>query len=100
MDGAATIPAGMRPRQREGCACRVLDDEAAVYDPAHDVIHYLNRTAYFLWERCDGSRDAAMLTDALADAFDVDAVTVRDDVEETLAMLAENGLIDRENGKA
>ena len=56
------------PTRREGVRLYLIDDEAMLYDPAHDVVHYLNATACFIWERCDGRRTAENIAADLRNA--------------------------------
>lgn len=88
------------PYRREGLCCRSFDGEAVLYDPAHNTVHYLNRTAYFIWTHCDGQRCIEDIADALVATFDVGGegevpqADALDDIRQTLAELASNGLID------
>ncbi len=92
--------AGM-PKRRGGVMLYPLDEEAVVYDIAHDVVHYLNATARFIWERCDGNRTIHDIADELNEVFDLggsgeaspDEIVA--DVQDTLDNLSGNGLIER-----
>src|SRR5437762_2531757 len=59
----------MRPKARqsegEGIVIRDLDDETLVYDLRRHRAHCLNRTASFLWRRCDGETAVSDLSAAL-----------------------------------
>ena len=102
MNASADNAAGGRwlPVRRDGLCCRVFDDEAVLYDPAHHAVHYLNRTAWFIWNCCNGRRDAEDIALEVAAAFEPSAqqdnplAAVRDDVRSTLSHLTENGLIE------
>jgi hypothetical protein len=91
---------GATPLRRHGVRCRSFDGEAVLYDPAHNTVHYLNPTACFIWNCCDGVRGIDDITGALARTFELseqsaDAdLLVRGDVRNTLSQLADNGLID------
>ena len=88
------------PLQRSGLDCHTLDDEAILYDVAHNAVHYLNATAFFIWSRCDGRKGEETIAQDLSDAFDrtsaeADAdASLLTDVRTTLAELESNGLID------
>ena len=88
------------PCQRSGLDCHMPGDEAILYDVAHNAVHYLNTTAFFIWSRCDGQRSEATIARDLSDAFDrtspdVEAdASLLTDVRTTLTELASNGLID------
>ena len=89
------------PKRRGDVLLYPLDEEAVVYDVAHDVLHYLNATARFIWERCDGDRTIAEIADELNEVFDLDgsgetaAEEIVADVRNTLANLSGNGLMER-----
>jgi hypothetical protein len=61
------------PRQREGIACHRIDGEAVLYDLAHHTLHYLNQTASFIWDRCDGRTQLHNVVKEAAGAFGVAA---------------------------
>jgi len=90
------------PLRREGIRSYPIDDEAVLYDVAHDAVHYLNATARFIWERCDGHQTIDEIGDAMARAFELnDSKTAAKgpdaldaDVRTTLKNLSENGLLD------
>ncbi len=102
MNGAPanTVVRRWLPVRREGLCCRAFDDEAVLYDPAHHAVHYLNRTAWFIWNCCDGQRDAEDIALEVAAGFEPNArqenplAAIRDDVRSTLSNLSENGLIE------
>ena len=102
MNASADNAAGGRwlPVRRDGLCCRVFDDEAVLYDPAHHAVHYLNRTAWFIWNCCNGQRDAEDIALEVAAGFEPAAqqdnplAAIRDDVRSTLSNLTENGLIE------
>ena len=48
-----------------------LDGEALLYDAGRADTHRLNQTAFLIWQRCDGSRDATRIAAELVDAYDV-----------------------------
>lgn len=89
-----------RPRRRDGLACHRLDNEAVVYDLAHHTLHYLNATARFIWEQCDGARPVEAIIEQVRTNFDTQSADRREaesielQVQATLLELAGNGLID------
>jgi len=102
MNGAAGDTGNCRwtPVRREGLCCRDFDDEAVLYDPAHHAVHYLNRTAWFIWNCCDGQHGVEDIISAVAEVFEPGArhddpmAAIRNDVRTTLSNLTENGLIE------
>jgi PqqD family protein of HPr-rel-A system len=83
--------------RRAGVCCHELDSEAVLYDPAHHAVHYLNTTAYLIWQHCDGSTDVRALFQRLADTFAYEGPDdhFQDEIIMALRNLIENGLIDR-----
>ena len=77
-----------------------MDDEAVIYDLAHNAVHYLNLTAYHIWQCCDGNHTAGEIAELLACRFDLlnnpetNLEKMIQDVSVTLSELAGNGLID------
>ena len=54
---------------------------------------YLSATAYEIVSRCDGKRTAAAIISSLAEEYDVEMDTLRDDVLECLADLNQRKLL-------
>ena len=78
--------------RREGVLVRELPGELLVYDQGQHRAHCLNRTAATVLQNADGTRSVADLARLLApqaDPAESEAV-----VEETLARLAEAGLLE------
>jgi hypothetical protein len=88
------------PIQRDGVACHRLDGEAVLYDLAHHTLHYLNQTAAFIWERCDGKTNVSRLVEEAARAFGISAGSVAEKAELQTAVLGAvaelraNGVLD------
>jgi PqqD family protein of HPr-rel-A system len=82
-----------RPNRRTEFEERVVEGEMVVMDKESEQIHQLNQTASFIWQRCDGEHDRQQIAEELAEAFDVDAETARQDVADTLEKLEEIGLL-------
>jgi len=66
---------------------REVDGELLLLDTNSNRIHQLNRTASFIWQRCDDVTSAAELAAELALEFDVEAGQALNDVTETLNTL-------------
>lgn len=83
--------------RRAGICCHELDGEAVLYDPAHHALHYLNATAYLIWQQCDGGCDVRTILDGLADqlAYDGTAEDLREEIMAAVSRLTGNGLLDR-----
>lgn len=81
------------------CPLRVPDvelnevtDGFLVHQPDRDRVHYLNPTAAFVLEICDGTRRASELPELVAEAFQLGAPPV-DDVAACLTLLLDEGLV-------
>ncbi len=84
------------PVRRSTIRCHEMDGEAVLYDPAHHAVHYLNATAYLIWQHCDGERNAQELLEELTQQFEWDehVEDLQPQVVAALAHLVENGLVD------
>jgi len=68
------------PRRRTDVNSRVVEEETVVLDRQHDFIHQLNRTATYIWERCNGEASLEDIATQLAETFAVEYETALDDV--------------------
>ena len=82
------------PKQRAGLVVRDSEDEVVVLDKQRDLVHQLNPTAAFIWLRCDGDHSVGQIAEELAEAFEVDPDTARQDIESTVGQLADLGLVE------
>jgi Coenzyme PQQ synthesis protein D (PqqD) len=55
--------------RKQGLVIQEMPDEILVYDLDRDRAHCLNRTAAFVWQRCDGRATTASIARALAREF-------------------------------
>ena len=60
-----------RPSRRPDLSIYEIDDELLIYDETAGDTHRLNGTARFIWDRCNGHRDAEAVAADLADVYDV-----------------------------
>jgi hypothetical protein len=84
----------VRPKHRLDVQSRLVDGEMVVLDREQGLIHQLNRTATFIWEKCDGHRSAAEIAVQLSESFAVDETTALDDVIQILITLQQLKLVD------
>lgn len=52
--------------RKEGLVIQEMPDEALVYDMANNKAHCLNKTAAFVWKKCDGKNSVADIKNLLA----------------------------------
>jgi hypothetical protein len=87
-----TPVATWRPCRRSDLTIQRAGQDTLLYDPVADAVHVLNRTAWAIWELCDGQCTlddmATRLQEGFASLPDQD---VHGDI--VLAVLAQNGLI-------
>jgi len=97
MSTPAALAPNAVPAQRAGLCCHELDGEAVLYDPAHHAVHYLNATAYLIFQHCDRRGDLNDVLGRLGQCFTNDGPDhARDDeILTAFEHLVENGLIDR-----
>jgi hypothetical protein len=64
-----------------------VDGETVVLDQQAGVVHQLNATASFIWERCDGQSTLTDIAQQLAQAFEVDPHVASCDVNAMIGQL-------------
>lgn len=96
-DNAST---SLYPRRRSGVRARAVDGEVLILDRQRQLVHQVNQTARFIWERCDGHHTLVHIADELAEAFDVEPVTAEHDVAATVRQLEAVGLVETRTGRA
>jgi Coenzyme PQQ synthesis protein D (PqqD) len=82
------------PKRRTDVNVRMVDGEVLVLDRHSDLIHQLNPTASYIWDRCDGQSSVADIAHQLAAVFDVDATMAVQDVMTTIVKLHSLGLLE------
>jgi hypothetical protein len=85
-------PMELTTKRVDALEVREVPDGFVVYDPARDKLHFLNGTAAFVLESCDGATPAQALPALVAAAFRLDAEPV-DEVEACLRRLLAEGLL-------
>jgi len=61
------------------------------------LVHQLNQTASFIWERLDGKTPVNAIARMLADCFDVDLKTAESDVAKATSQLRRLNLLESGN---
>jgi Coenzyme PQQ synthesis protein D (PqqD) len=85
--GPLLLPLTVCPRRRPDVIARLLDGETVVLDRQTGVIHQLNPTASYIWERCDGQSTIAAIAHQLAHAFAVEPTVAARDVRALVRQL-------------
>lgn len=82
------------PKRRSDVNGRVVEGETVVLDRQGELIHHLNQTASYIWDRCDGMSPLAEIANQLAEAFDVDPKTAAKDVAVIVLQLRRLNLLE------
>lgn len=80
-------------RQTQDVTSRCIDDETILLGPAGKQVHQLNRTASFVWNRCDGTRSVDDIIDSVIEEFEVEPEVARHAVISVIAQLHELNLL-------
>ena len=72
---------------------REVNGETLVLDARRELIHQLNPTASFIWQRAQSGTAPEAIAAALTEAYDVDPETADRDVAVTLARLRKLDLV-------
>jgi hypothetical protein len=89
---ARTMDWDIRPLRAQDLEVSAVTDGFVVASPDHGRIHFLNPTAAFILEICDGNLQASEMPDLVAAAFQLESPPVGD-VETCLASLLNEGLV-------
>lgn len=89
---APTIDPDLTPRRADGLEIRPVPDGFVVYDPSRDRLHFLNGTAAFVLESCDGATAVADLPALVAAAFQLETDPA-DEVDGCVRRLLSEGLL-------
>jgi Coenzyme PQQ synthesis protein D (PqqD) len=88
------VAADARPRRRSNVRSRVVEGEVIVLDRQYQLVHQFNRTAGYIWDRCDGQHSVATIAGDLTQVFDVDLETAKKDVAHAVRQFEAAGLIE------
>ena len=89
---AMPLPSDSTPRRAPDLEIREVPEGFVVYDPSRDRLHFLNGSAAFVLECCDGATSVEELPALLGAAFHLDANPF-DEVEACLTRLTAEGLV-------
>ncbi|HEX9821819.1 MAG TPA: PqqD family protein [Methylomirabilota bacterium] len=91
-------PGGARPsacpRRRSDVRARAVEGEMVVLDRQRQLVHQLNQTASYVWERCDGEHTVPTIARDLAGVFEVDLQSAETDVANAVRQLEAAGLVE------
>ncbi len=92
-DRERCLDSANKPVRRPDLSFYEIDDELLIYDETSGDTHRLNGTARFIWDRCDGTRDARAIAADLADVYDVAPSEAVAYIERFFATLRERRLL-------
>jgi Coenzyme PQQ synthesis protein D (PqqD) len=95
---ASRFPEGRmakHPTRRSDITARLVEGEMVVLDRERDLVHQLNLTATFIWQRCDGQCTGEEIARQLVEAFDIDSRTAEASVGLALQQFERLGLLER-----
>jgi len=81
------------PRQKVDVKSRLMDGELVILDRNGGLVHQLNRTATYIWERCKGEHTVGEIGSQVCEMFEIDRETALRDVIETVRQLRKVGLL-------
>jgi hypothetical protein len=81
------------PRPSTDVIGRRLDDRFVVVNLRTNHIYELNETASVLWELLEADTDTAQLAPAMVERFEVEPDTAQREVDDTLRVLTDAGLV-------
>ena len=82
------------PKRRADVSVRVVERETVVFDRKGGLIHQLNETAGYIWDRCDGNSTIRDITNRLAETFGVEPETARKDSAAIVSQLQHLNLLE------
>jgi len=80
----------MNPKVKKDLYVRTPGDEKVVYDKENGRVHFMNRTATFVFELCDGTHSKEEIIEDLLDIYDVSRDKAEKDVNKILKDMADN----------
>jgi hypothetical protein len=81
------------PRQKVDVKSRLVDGELVILDRNGGLVHQLNRTATYIWERCNGEHSIGEIGTQVCEMFEIDRETALRDVIESVRQLLKVGLL-------
>ncbi len=89
------------PKHRTDVNVRVIDKETIVLDRTKELIHQLNLTASYIWERCDGQLTVVDIARQYMKEFAVSFEVAEADTKKVLDQLQNLGLVEyREDNRS
>ncbi len=84
----------MKPKLKQNMYVRDIKDEIAVYDEHTGHVHFLNQTAAFILELCNGTNTKNDIVAKMEEKYEVANEVAEKDVEDVLKNLRENNMLE------
>jgi|SRR5947209_15935845 len=81
------------PAQIEGLDIKPADDGYIIYQPDQDRVHFLNPTAVFILELCNGKNSVEEIVELVKQAYGLDDEPVSKVVSDALGSMKAEGLL-------
>ncbi|KAF0191063.1 MAG: hypothetical protein FD165_2138 [Gammaproteobacteria bacterium] len=79
--------------QKQNVTSRIVDDETILVGTDGMQVHQLNRTASFVWGKCDGVYSVDDIVEFVIHEFEVEPEVARNEVVSLIAQLQELDLL-------
>ena len=83
-DDLSSPGTALRCMRRADLKTRLVDGELVVLDRDGEMVHQLNQTASYIWERCDGESTAAKIAGEICHDFEIEYSAALIDVLNTI----------------
>lgn len=83
----------MNPKIRKDLYVRTLGDEKVVYDKENGRVHFMNQTATFVFDLCNGTHSKNEIIECLLGKYDVSREQAEKDVRETLKNMVDSKIL-------
>ncbi len=80
------------PKQTEALEINQVEDGFVIYHPVRDTVHFLNPSALFVLELCDGKHEAGGIPAIVQKAYGLEEAPEKE-IREILVRLLDEGLI-------
>jgi PqqD family protein of HPr-rel-A system len=80
----------MNPKLQKNLYVRTLGDEKVIYDKKNGRVHFMNSTATFILDLCDGTHSQEELVERLLERYEVSRKEAEKDVKRILKDMTDN----------
>lgn len=84
----------LKIKKKKGIILRKLDNELLLYDKKRDMMHYLNKTASFVWEKINGKRTILDISKEMQQHYGLQSNIAIKDVKKTIGNFTKQKLLE------